>query len=48
MNQINYCQFRKPLRRVHIEVCKWHIEKDDPVCMKNNCQIVKQLKEGEK
>lgn len=48
MNQINYCQFQKPPRRMHIEVCKWNIERKDFVCLKNPCQIVKQLKEGEK
>ena len=27
-----WCGYKNQLRRVHPEVCKWHMERNDPVC----------------
>lgn len=33
------CNYRGKLRRIHVEVCKWHMEKKDPECVKR-CGII--------
>jgi len=35
-NGANVCRARKNNPRVHFEVCKWHVEEKDPICMQEN------------
>lgn len=54
MEKYNLCKFYDPPRDVDIEVCKWHLEWKDPICLKRDktstrliCEIAVSLKGGQ-
>jgi len=51
MDKLNPCHNRPQQPRVNIEVCRYHVETKDKVCMKKLngilvCHVARQLMEG--